>query len=156
MLFLSTDFSKQLIKKWIMTIYRKIKQFSKCHYFYMKIGCRFDFIISAKWHLLPTFILVIFNNKELQEEVTDLLDIIPADTITLFSNRLRTCWSDYNEALASEEAFSQQEIDRATNALMRCICRELNRVYRLNGNVLPNEQWKQWWDTYSCQTNSTS
>jgi len=94
----------------------------------------------------------IFQNKPLVTQSIDTLDVLPSRTIDIFIKRVNTCWNDYNDALASEDAFSHAELDRATNALVRCICRELSRVYKLNGNSIPDQgQWKVWWNTYKCE-----
>jgi nucleoside phosphorylase len=92
------------------------------------------------------------QDKHLATQRTETLDLLPSTTIDIFVKRVNTCWNDYNKALASEDAFSHAELDRATNALVRCICRELTRVYKLNGNSIPNKgQWKVWWNTYKCE-----
>jgi len=91
------------------------------------------------------------GNDNLLKEIEQLQILIPESILSLFQKRITACWNDYHEILASEGEYMDPQIDRFTNALMRCICRELKRVKQLNGFI--PEQFLETWNTYGCATN---
>jgi len=42
------------------------------------------------------------------------------------------------------------EIDEATESVQCCVCRELGRIYKLNGSIPP--RWMPQWEKYECGT----
>jgi hypothetical protein len=83
------------------------------------------------------------------EEGIKLLSIIPMSTLTLMTQRVEKCFSKY-ETVLDDKAFLPTEIDDATDALVKCICRELTRIHKLNG-AMPTTTLKKYWDQYGCK-----
>ena len=78
-----------------------------------------------------------------------LLLLIPNDLFETFSDRVKRCFNSYKEVL-NDNKYLPGEIDDATEAVKRCVCRELKRLCSLNGNI-PDGILKQWWDQYQCE-----
>jgi type III restriction enzyme len=77
------------------------------------------------------------------------LVIISEDLLVTFSERVKRCFDKYKEGL-DDEHFLPGEIDDATKAMKRCVCRELKRLHSVNGSV-PDGSLKQWWEKYRCE-----
>lgn len=56
------------------------------------------------------------------------------------------CWTGYRQVLGGN--YLPTEVDAATDAVQRCVCRELNRIKQLNGNI--TERWKGQWEQFQC------
>ncbi len=81
------------------------------------------------------------------EQGAILADIVPHDVLDLMIQRVRKCWDYYKEVLEAEEDFLPAQVDNATRAFERCICRELKRIMRLNKSLPPGDL-ERWWKAY--------
>jgi hypothetical protein len=70
--------------------------------------------------------------------------IVPADVLELMVKRVWQCWTDYKEVL---DGAMTPEIDRATEGIKQCLCRELARIRDLNKGI-PDGELRKWWDAY--------
>ena len=84
---------------------------------------------------------IIFENKS-------LLNIAPQSTIDLMTDRIKNCFDRYNQVL-NDDDFLPAEIDKATNALIKCICREIERLVKINGKI-PSKTLQEYRDLYNC------
>ena len=75
--------------------------------------------------------------------------LIPEDLLDSLTRRVDKCFDLYRDVLDSEDEYLPQEIDEATEALRKCVCRELHRIQRVLGSI-PDELG-QWWDLYECE-----
>ena len=87
-------------------------------------------------------------NNQLESEVDQIMELVPVTIIESIERRVRRCWDRYEEILNSDR-FLPGEIDEATEAVIKCICRELKRLLRLNGEI-PSGIMRRWWNEYSC------
>ena len=83
-------------------------------------------------------------------EVSQLQMLIPDEVLTTFERRIERCWKMYNAVLATDD-YLPTDIDNASLALQKCICRELNRLLIVNGEI-PNGHMLNYWNKYKCQT----
>ncbi len=91
------------------------------------------------------------TNNKYNEEVSQLQMLIPDEVLTTFERRIERCWKMYNTVLATENDYLPTDIDDASLALQKCICRELNRLLMVNGEI-PNGHMLNYWDKYKCKT----
>src|SRR5690349_14317425 len=70
-----------------------------------------------------------------QDEVGRLVNVVPPDVLATMANRVDNCWKRYHVVIADDTEYLPGEIDNATEAVKKCICRELARVQALNGFV---------------------
>lgn len=91
-------------------------------------------------------------DTKLQQDTRVVIQLIPSDTLEIFERRILNCKNMYNEVLDSLGGFLPREIDDATNAFMKCICRELNRIIAINGILPPDPIFEGWWKQYKCTT----
>ena len=82
-----------------------------------------------------------------ESETRTLVDLVPAAVLATMSRRVNDCWTKYSEVLADDTQYLPRELDNATEAVKRCICRELDRIHRLNGFV-PAGILERWWNAY--------
>jgi type I restriction enzyme, R subunit len=87
---------------------------------------------------------------EIIEEGQRLLSVVPEDILRSFQERTEKCWSRYSHVLGSAE-YLPDEVDEATQAVIACVCRELNRLFEVNKSI-PEGTLKKYWETYSCFT----
>jgi len=88
------------------------------------------------------------SQPEILEEAQRLASLIPEDILRSFQERTEKCWARYKHVLASPE-FLPEEVDEATQAVIACVCRELNRLFEVNKKI-PEGTLKDYWDNYSC------
>jgi hypothetical protein len=79
---------------------------------------------------------------------TELVAIIPEEIIRQLETRARACWTGFRKVLDPRE-FLPDEVDNATEAVQACVCRELGRILKLNGEI-PKE-WLPQWQRYDCK-----
>lgn len=84
--------------------------------------------------------------------VSALQMLIPSNVLESFERRIERCWANYNEVLTTERGYLPLEIDDASYALQNCICRELQRLLLVNGEI-PNGLMQQYWNKYKCEAN---
>lgn len=89
-------------------------------------------------------------DPRLKAEARQLEGLVPAHVLENMQKRVERCWKIYNEILEDEDGYLPQEIDDATIAVRKCICRELRRLYDLNGRIPPGTL-ANWWRQY-CKT----
>ncbi|CAN5800179.1 hypothetical protein BH11BAC3_BH11BAC3_12220 [soil metagenome] len=90
------------------------------------------------------------TDKTLRKEAAILKMLVPPFIMNAIEERIENCWTIYNETLSSKNGYMQGEIVIADNGLLRCICRELNRLVKINGTI-PNGKLSEYWDTYKCE-----
>jgi hypothetical protein len=87
------------------------------------------------------------RSSDTEKAAEELVKIIPPDVISLLESRADLCWTGYRTVLGG--VYLPDEVDRATDAVQACVCRELRRIYKLNGDIPP--KWKEQWDRFKCQ-----
>lgn len=86
------------------------------------------------------------TDPSLKAEARALESLVPPEVLDTMQRRVERCWSRYNEVL-KDGGFLPQEVDEATEAVKRCICRELERIRSLNGSI-PSGTLSRWWEQY--------
>lgn len=86
------------------------------------------------------------DSQHADAAANQLVTIIPGEVIQDLEGRADLCWTGYRTVLGGE--YLPDEIDRATKAVKACVCRELRRVYELNGAI--PDRWKGQWERYDC------
>jgi len=88
------------------------------------------------------------DSPSTREQAETLITLVPPEVLSTMERRTRSCWEKYHAVLKDEKEFLPEEVDNATEALKRCICRELNRIRKLNRDVLPEGDLSNWWSFY--------
>lgn len=83
------------------------------------------------------------------QEAAQRLLIIPKELLDTFNGRVDRCFTNYKDVL-NDEQYLPKEIDDATEALKRCVCRELKRLHSVNGSI-PEGPLRTWWEQYQCE-----
>lgn len=81
-------------------------------------------------------------------ESQNLVHLLPSDLLVTFSERVNRCFINYKDVL-DDEQYLPKEIDDATEAVKKCVCRELRRLKKLNGSI-PNGLLMRYWNQYKC------
>lgn len=89
---------------------------------------------------------------ESQKAAEQLVAIIPTDVIKELEERADSCWTSYRKVLGGE--YLPDEVDNATASVQACVCRELQRINKLNGRI-PN-RWNGQWEQFKCAERSRS
>lgn len=97
-------------------------------------------------------ISAIQNTSENIIESQNLTQLIPTELLQTFSYRVDRCFTNYKDVL-DDEQYLPKEIDDATEAVKKCVCRELRRLKKLNG-FIPNGLLMKYWDSYRCEQES--
>lgn len=87
------------------------------------------------------------NSAEAQAAAKELLDIIPVKVIEDLERRADDCWTGYRKVLGGD--YLPDEVDKATDSVQACVCRELRRIDKLNGSIPP--RWQGQWDRFACE-----
>lgn len=87
-------------------------------------------------------------------EASRLSFLIPEDIIRNILERLEKCWERYSNILKDDKNYLPEEIDNATDAVIACICRELQRFYKLNKSI-PAGILREYWEKYACLSGET-
>jgi type I restriction enzyme, R subunit len=90
------------------------------------------------------------TDLRLKAEARQLEALVPARVLENMQKRVERCWKSYNDILEDEDGYLPKEVDDATVAVRKCICRELRRLYDLNGRIPPGTL-AIWWEQY-CKT----
>lgn len=90
------------------------------------------------------------ETEHIQEEARKLKVLIRPDILDTMENRVQTCMDRYKKILESDEDYLPEEIDKATDALLSCVCRELKRIQKVNGS-LPDGILQDYWKQYRCE-----
>ncbi|MBP7260533.1 MAG: hypothetical protein KBB37_04535 [Bacteroidia bacterium] len=85
--------------------------------------------------------------------VSRLQMLIPKNVLESFEMRIERCWTMYNKVLVADREYLPDDIDDSSYALQKCICRELQRLLFVNGDI-PDGLMQQYWDKYKCETNN--
>jgi hypothetical protein len=93
---------------------------------------------------------IALSDREVAEESYYLNSVVPLHILIALVGRTENCFNRYSDILKSEEAFLPSEVDEATIAVKRCVCRELKRIYELSGSVPPG-RLQRWWELYDCE-----
>lgn len=79
------------------------------------------------------------------------LSLAPPNVVAALGTRVEECWNKYYEMLtAPSGTYMPTDLDDATEAVKRCVCRELKRLKAVNGH-LPPGKFTEWWRQYGCQ-----
>jgi len=84
-------------------------------------------------------------DSEVRLQAEDLAQIVPAHILEQMAARVFRCWESYGDVLKG--GFLPSEVDEATESVQACLCRELKRIYGLNGSIPPGEM-RKWWKEY--------
>lgn len=87
------------------------------------------------------------RSAAVRKEAEALVTLLPPDVLATLVERVNSCWEHYHDVLRSDEEFLPGQVDKATSAVKRCICRELQRIYDLNGAIPPGVL-SDWWEAY--------
>lgn len=90
----------------------------------------------------------ITSSQSILTEGKLLEGLVPHAVLNTLKGRVEICWTDFNE-VAGNQNLTPRQMDRYTEGLRECICRELKIIKRLNGN-LPTKTMQDWWDGYEC------
>ena len=85
-------------------------------------------------------------SPEARRAAEQLVEIIPHKVVEDLEKRADKCWTGYRRVLGG--GFLPDEVDDATDAVKQCVCRELGRIYDLNGDI--PDRWRSQWDRYKC------
>lgn len=85
---------------------------------------------------------------QILEEGQMLEGLIPNSVLVTLRGRVEVCWTDFNEAVANLN-ITPNQLDRYSEGLKECICRELKVIKRLHGHF-PTQKMQEWWDGYKC------
>ena len=85
------------------------------------------------------------QTKYAQTESSKLSNLVPDDVLSIMEERVMACWEQYKNALTDD--LMPNEVDAATDTLKNCLCRELQRIYALNG-MLPAGKLRKWYHEY--------
>ena len=86
------------------------------------------------------------DSAEAEQAAAELVNVMPEDVLKMMESRAELCWVGYKTVVDGK--FLPDEIDRATDAVRACVCRELRRIYKLNGQIPP--RWIPQWEKYGC------
>jgi hypothetical protein len=86
------------------------------------------------------------SSPEAKAAAKQFIDLLPGDLLDAFAYRLDECKNRYRYMLNNEK--DDTKIDKGTAEFVKCICRELSRIKKTNGNI--PDKWTSHWDTYSC------
>jgi hypothetical protein len=90
------------------------------------------------------------SDIKIAEESSLLVAVVPMHILIVLASRTDDCFNRYSVMLKSEEEFLPSEIDEATLAVKKCVCRDLKIIYELNGSI-PAGKLQQWWELYHCK-----
>ena len=91
------------------------------------------------------------QDQALINEAKYINTLAPPDVISTLTGRANKCWTKYHHIIkAPDGTYMDSEIDDATEAVKRCICRELKRIKSLNGTLPPGGKLNEWWNQYGC------
>ena len=85
-------------------------------------------------------------SPESHEAAKQLVAIIPPDVIKDLEGRADTCWTGYRKVLGGD--YLPDEVEKATDSVKGCVCRELRRIDDLNGSI--PDRWKGQWNRFKC------
>ena len=86
------------------------------------------------------------GSPEARAAAEELVAIIPEEIIKDLEGRADTCWTGYRNVLGGD--YLPDEVDKATDSVQACVCRELKRIHKLNGTIPP--RWQGQWDRFQC------
>jgi hypothetical protein len=84
-------------------------------------------------------------------EAVTLGNLVPTDLLDTMCERVYNCFKKYQQILENDKDYFPEDIDGATDTVIYCVCRELNRIYKLNHNIPPGKL-SEWWNGYKCFT----
>ncbi len=90
----------------------------------------------------------VIHSDTVSVEAEVLKNIVPEDVLDIIEERVRRCWAGYKDVITGDGEFLPGEIDDATAAVKKCICRELSRLYDLNAGQIPPGDLGDWWNEY--------
>lgn len=90
----------------------------------------------------------ITSSQNILTEGLLLEGLVPNQVLNTLKRRVEICWIDFNE-VAENQNLTPRQMDRYTEGLRECICRELKIIRRLNGK-LPAKTMQDWWNEYEC------
>jgi hypothetical protein len=87
------------------------------------------------------------TDPKVAAEGATLSNLVPSDILGTMTGRVETCWKHFRIIIAPNSAYVDPEVDEQVEAVKRCICRELRRLYRLNRSIPPGKL-SDWWNAY--------
>lgn len=76
--------------------------------------------------------------------------VIPQDVADLVDRRFNGCWTSYYRILDPRNNASDEDVDNAELALIKCACREAKRIFDLSGENIPAGPMRDFWDLHRC------
>ena len=92
------------------------------------------------------------ESPEARAAAEELVKIIPEEVIKDLESRADTCWTGYRKVLGGD--YLPDEVDKATESVQACVCRELTRIQKLNGSI--PQRWLGQWEKYRCKSRAVS
>jgi hypothetical protein len=89
----------------------------------------------------------IVRSPRLKRDAQLLESVVPPEVLEAMATRVKNCWKSYMDVLKDEDDYLPKEVDAATTAVQKCICRELRRIHQLNGEIPPGPM-REWWNRY--------
>lgn len=86
-------------------------------------------------------------SNEVILEGQHLANLVPEPILMEMIKDVNDCWQRYLEIYQSKRDYLPQELDDASEAVMKCICRVLRRMYSLNRRIPPG-RLTRYWDEY--------
>lgn len=81
-----------------------------------------------------------------QAEALSLL--IPQDITDLITRRFKNCWTKYSLILDPDSGASAQALDEAEKEMIKCACREAERLYVLTAGRIPPGPILDFWTAH--------
>jgi hypothetical protein len=89
----------------------------------------------------------VLSSPQSRDAALELVAIVPEEVLADLEDRARRCWTRYQDVLRGP--YLPAEVDEATESVQACVCRELKRIYQLNGDIPP--RWRGQWTRYKCE-----
>jgi hypothetical protein len=90
------------------------------------------------------------TNPDVSKAAAELATIVPQPVLDTIQKRLDKCWTQYQSVLERPREYTPAEIDDATAAVVKCVCREVMRVHDLNGGHIPEGPMKEFFKRHNC------
>ena len=84
------------------------------------------------------------EDEETMEEAAHLVDLVPSDILGTMAGRVDNCWKKFRGVIEPGRDFLPDEVDEAVDQVKARICRELRRIYSLNGSIPPGKLSDYW------------
>lgn len=87
------------------------------------------------------------TEPKIQQQAATLRTLVPQNILDVMGKRVQNCWDNYETVLENDKKYLPGQVDDATDAMIACACRELNRIYKLNKNI-PEGPLRDFWEAH--------